>query len=98
MAEEKNDQSRDDDELSPDEIRAILETLKRGYSSDPEIRARAIEMATRYLRKLEATDVWQVEKLPPPSSINQPTGGGEISDEGSGPSELSKDGWTHRRR
>ena len=97
MAEDENDQSRDDEELSPDEIRAILETMKGGYSSDPLIRARAIEMAARYLRKLEAAKVWRVEKLLP-RSIDQPTGDSEISDEGSEPSELNKDGWTHQRR
>ena len=96
MAEEENDQSRDEDELSPDEIRAILGTMKGGYSSDPVIRARAIEMAARYLRKLEAAEAWRVEKLPP-RSIDQPTGASEIGDEGSEPSELNKDGWTHQR-
>jgi len=98
LAEEENDQSRDDEELSQDEIRALLETLKHGYSSDPEIRARAAEMAARYLRKLEGkAQVWRVEKLPP-GSMNQPPAGGEISGGESGPSKSNKDGWHHRRR
>lgn len=58
----ENDQSRD--ELSQDDIRALLETMKRGYSSDPEIRAFALEKAARHLREREATGVWRVEKLP----------------------------------
>jgi len=51
------------EELSPDEIRALLETLQRGYSSDPEIRAFAIEKAARHLREAK-TETWLVEKLP----------------------------------
>ena len=49
----ENDRSRD--ELSQDEIRALLETMKRGYSSDPEIRALAIEKADRHLREPKTT-------------------------------------------
>jgi hypothetical protein len=91
----ENDQSRD--ELSQDDIRALLETMKRGYSSDPEIRALALEKAARHLRELEATGVWRVEKLPQ-RSTNHPAADGDISDEGFGSGPVIEDGWIHRRR
>ena len=92
----EDDRSRD--ELSQDEIRALLETMKRGYSSDPEIGALAIEKAAYHLRELEATEIWRVEKLPPPSMNHLAAAAGEISNEGCGLGVVIEGGWIHRRR
>ena len=96
-----NEEEDDRDQLTQDEIQAILQSMKAGYSSDPEIRSRAIEKASYLLRHLEAAPVWRVEKLTkqPRHSLHRPVEAGENSDQGSGPDAGDpKRGWVVQRR
>ena len=76
-----NKEEDDRDQLTQDDIRAIIQSMKAGYSSDPEIRSRAAAKASYLLGQLKSTEVWRVEKITARPRHSRPVAAGETSDE-----------------